>query len=42
MTSTTYTSAKEGNNIKRFFKIHTTRDELGLTLVIKDSNPKLL
>lgn len=42
MTSANYTSIKEGNGLKRFFKIHTARDELGLTLVIKDTSPKVL
>ena len=34
ITSVNYVSVKEGNNIKKFFKVHTLRDELGLTLLM--------
>ena len=42
ITSANYISAKEGNLTKRFLKVETKKDELGLTLVVQDRSQKLL
>jgi len=42
MTSFSYVSVKEGNLTKKFFKVWTAKDELGLTLVIQAPTAKIL
>jgi hypothetical protein len=42
MTSATFTSAKEGNALKKFFKVHTSKNELGMTLILQHSSAKML
>ena len=42
MTSFNYVSVKEGNLTKKFFKVWTAKDELGLTLVLLGPTQKFL
>ena len=42
ITSAVYISAKEGNGSKKFFRMHTAKAELGLTLILQEPNSKII